>query len=192
MAFAVEPIISVIHLLIEQLRGARKARRAMFDRVFEPVFNQLLAVHGDFIKTCVSTKLLLPGFSPDGSWKAPGSEGESAEGSVEFVQRIDAAKDEIARKRLDFQPVRAEIIALAKELDRQKLPDEERHFIPALIEYFPSVDTDSPNAGIASLLASLATIRDPREIASLLQHAIEQHQIRWSDLCVAFAAAIQT
>ncbi len=54
------------------------------------------------------------------------------------MNKIEAAKDNLKKKRLEFEPVRSKIHAYANTLYTDELKGEEYKFINSVISYFPS------------------------------------------------------
>ncbi|PYQ26640.1 MAG: hypothetical protein DMF56_23815 [Acidobacteria bacterium] len=168
-----EALLQVIERLIALAKGRIEGRRAVFDRVIEPTFNDLLSVHGDYIAMFEQAQVFA------GSW--PNTE-------LEIQARVEAAKTQIRQRRREFEPVRRKLETLAQELKTHNLPVDERNFLEAVLRYLPSGETSLPQSSATAVLEYLDTAA-PEQIDLLLAQTIQQHLNRWSQVCTTFAKA---
>ena len=185
----IDALIKIIDRLISLVKGRIQGRKDMFEKVIDPIFNDLLLIHGDYIKMFEHAQWLLPGYSEDGSTlTAPGYNGEPEEGSEKYVKRLENAKNEIKKRRLEFEPVRAKVRIIAKSLDENKFPEEETNFIRSVLEYFPTADPISPNSATRNIIDYLDTMASrSNEVRWVIDEVIQDHKESWSNVCEAYA-----
>ena len=167
----IEALLKIIDRLIEVKKGRIQSRKQMFDMVLQPTFDDLLAVHGDYIK--MFQQLIV--FAGD---QRP---------SV-LAKRVAKAKKQLQKNRLEFEPIRENIRVVARQLAKQNLPGEETEFVSAVLHYFPSGEPLLPHSSATTLLKFLGRDLTGNAIDMLLIKTIESHQRRWSDVCTAFAS----
>jgi hypothetical protein len=170
----VEALIAVIDRLIQIAQGRIAGRKEMFDRVLEPVFTDLVVIHGDYVKMFETVREMLPPGAPKGS------------------PELDSARTELRNRRMEYEPVRRKIEAFAQQLGSARLPAEERAFVVAVIEYFEFTTFAGPKVQRISTATRILEYFDEAEDAS----AIWSHlwdttrglRERWSAVTVSFAA----
>ncbi len=167
----IEALLRIIDRLIEIKKGRIQSRKQMFDMVLQPTFDDLLSVHGDYIK--MFEQLMV--FSGDQRRSA-------------LAKRIAKAKDQLRKNRLEFEPVRQNIRIVARKLASRNLPSEETEFVKAMLRYFPSGEPSLPHSSATTLLEFLERDLTGVEINKLIINTIESHQRRWSDVSTAFAS----
>lgn len=167
----IEALLKIIDRLIEIKKGRIESRRQMFDMVLQPTFDDLLAVHGDYIKMFQQLMVFT------------GDERPSV-----VAKRIVKAKEQLRTNRLEFEPVREKIRVIARQLAKQKLPDEESAFVRAVLEYFPSGEPLLPHSAATTLLKFLERDLAASAIDLLVMKTVESHKHRWSDVCTTFAS----
>lgn len=168
----IEALLSIIDRLIELKRGRTIGRTQMFDRLLEPTFNDLLIVHGDYIKMFEQLRVLA----------------DTRPSASTLEKRVNNAKAQLREKRIEFEPVRQKIRTISGQLAKKKLQSEERQFVDAVVRYLPSGEPSLPRSSARTLLLYLDQDLTPAEIDMMLLKTIERHRNAWSDVCIAFAS----
>lgn len=167
----IEALLKIIDRLIEIKKRRIQSRKQMFEMVLQPTFDDLLSVHGDYIKMFEQLTV----FAGDQRRLALG-------------KKIAKAKEELRKRRLEFEPVREKIRLVADQLARQKLSVEEAEFVNAVLQYFPSGEPSLPHSSATTLLNFLERDLTAEQIDMLVTRTIESHKRRWSDVCTTFAS----
>jgi hypothetical protein len=94
-------IISILDKLIKLKEYRDQRVQKVFQQVLEPIFNDLLSVHRDYIKMFEKAKTMLP--TPDLSWK-------------EFHRGLSEAADFLKEKRVEFEPARIKLKLMLGEI----------------------------------------------------------------------------
>lgn len=187
-------MIDVLINIIDRLTTIKKAkienRKALLSKIFEPIFTDLLMIHGDYMKIFTDVHWKLPGFDPKhpGSWENPEFYGDPP-GSEGYEKKIEAAKSTLKTRRLEFEPVRIKVRAFADTLRSEGLKAEEYLFIEAVIKYFPSGEWSWNRSISETILHALEWYGDDSafHIGRLLDETINDHKLKWSDVCESFA-----
>lgn len=167
-----EALLKIIDRLIELKRGRILGRKEIFDRVIEPTFNELVLVHGDYIKMFEDLRVYTA------SWSGLASE---------LTGRAEKAKSELRSRRSEFEPIRQKIRAFATGLASSQLPNEEKGFVDAVIRYFPSGEPSLPQSSATTVLGYLDQDLKPEDLDTLVSKTIQRHRNAWSDVTTAFA-----
>jgi hypothetical protein len=167
----IEALLKIIARLIEIKKGRIQSRKQVFDMVLQPTFDDLLAVHGDYIKMFQQLMVFAGDQRP----------------SV-LAKRIAKAKEQLQKNRLEFEPIRENIRVVARQLAKRNLPGEETEFVSAVLQYFPSGEPLLPHSSATTLLKFLGRDLTGSAIDMLVIRTIESHKRRWSDVCTAFAS----
>jgi hypothetical protein len=185
----IDTLIQILDRLIQLLRvrGKRRARR--FQELWEPTFRELRDVHGDYLAMFQACKQNLVRIKNNESDGVP-------------VRGLEEIASELRRRRLEFEPVRRQLIALINHTQNLELDDGAHEFLNAILWYFPtganrSVPTWATET-IARLEALLMSVENVEGAKSLLRPSIDstldyvsdtmRHQRRaWDRVAAAYA-----
>jgi hypothetical protein len=181
----VSDLLSIIDRLIQLTEYRHRRFRLMFESLLEPVFAELLLVHGDYIRMFEETRRLLPSRSRQGPLASQ-------------IADLKKPAEYLRQKRTEFEPVREKLRALAKSMKDAELEPNVRRFIDEVVDYFHqwlpttgsvSVDLlakieDSIRKGGVS---SDELARSRELIDGHISALIDGHRKNWSSVCEAFA-----
>ncbi|MCK2239203.1 MULTISPECIES: hypothetical protein [unclassified Crossiella] len=128
-----------------------------------------------------------------------------AHGEAGFTEQVGKVAKSLRRLRVDFEPVRVRVHALAAAFSEAPLSAPERAFAVAVLKYFPTGEiarTGPPQGAAAAITVSTRTsgtaVLDHlyraldgelgQELSGLIKDTITFHQQRWAVVCTAFAA----
>jgi len=193
----INSLLAIIDRLIQLKTYQYERARVTYEQVFEPLFNDLLLIHGDYIKMFQDVADLLP-------WRLTCEVYDGV--AITQADRSKAFKEAIRSLRLrrkQFEPIRVRLRALSNELaaNLSKFGPEARQFIQAVLKYFPqgNIDTHiwppSPSAVLLEILEQsrplknnlAGDIRIYEHARRTIEHNIRSHEETWSELCIAFA-----
>ena len=185
----IDVLIKIIDKLIDLIKGRIQGRKDMFEKVIDPIFNDLLLIHGDYIKMFEHAKWLLPGYLEGGrGYRASGGgSGEPGRGSKEYEKRLEDAINEIKKRRLEFEPVRSKVRTITKKLGKKTFPKEETKFIKSVLAYFPTADPKVLTSSASNILEYLDEHPNELQLAGVIGDTIHRHKESWSDVCEAYA-----
>jgi hypothetical protein len=146
--------LSIIDRLIALKEYRNKRLQSVYQNLLEPIFNDLLLVHRDYIQMFEKVHEMIVG-----GWK-----NEAEEISVdEFIERIRKAAEYLKARRLEFESVRVKLMTTIGELHgispntekrKPKLGSEADSFVDAVFFYFrsPYLDHDFGRESTAGTL----------------------------------------
>jgi len=188
----IDSILAIIDRLISLKEYRNKRLNKLFDDLFEPVFEELLVIHRDYLIMFEETSQLLP-LDENLNLKAPGSR--------EFNQRMHKAAEYLGKRRIEFEPVRDKLRALAKSMKSTDLPAEERAFVESVYLYFPSIDSIVRKSASRELQETIRYHSNEKqadnpedywlpnhthEIQAGIENLLDELKYKWSDVCEAY------
>jgi hypothetical protein len=160
----IDTLIQVLDRLIQLLRVRGKRRVRRFQEIWEPTFRELREVHGDYLamfQTCKQDLVRIM----------------RSESDVPRVRGLEEIANELRRRRLEFEPVRRQLIALINHTQNLDLDDVTREFLEAILWYFPTgADRRVPTWAaetLARLEALTMSVENEEGAESLLSPSID-------------------
>lgn len=134
----IELLLRLIDRLIDLKKYRNERLLRIFHEILEPTFNELLAVHSDYIAMFTDFAAMLP------NENMPPEQRTAA---------LAQAANFLRRKRIEFEPVRTKIESFVKEIlggrfgkQHEFLTPEADAFLRALVDYFPTGYLTTPSA----------------------------------------------
>jgi hypothetical protein len=142
-----EAFLSIIDRLIRLKEYRNKRLQNVYQNLLDPVFNDLLTVHRDYIQMFekVHGLLYLNGMYETG--KIPDNE---------YVKKVSEATEYLRERRIEFEPMRVKLMATIAELQEVNPPNENRKlklnpeahkFVNAVLFYLRSPYLEKPLGG---------------------------------------------
>jgi hypothetical protein len=195
----VEALLAVIDRLVKLVSYHDARLHQRFTDLFDPVFQELLTVHGDYLGIYESIVVILN--------KIPAEQYNHVGHSLGVWHRksLHEAVECVRGKRKAFAPVRIKLRALINEMRNMTLSPVEQRFVLALVAYFPTgiPQQEHPTEG-TMLLGKLedylhyyqelegkedlddADVR-PIDIFADVQSLLTDQRMKWSIVCEAYA-----
>lgn len=192
----IDALLAIIDRLIQLRQWRRKRLQVTYQQLLEPLFNDLLLVHGDYIKMFCDTLDSMPRELAKKSEKCFDARRRDA---------LEQAIDNLAKRRKELEPVRVKIQAVSGEVDGLLggFGPEAAGFIEAVVAYFGKADVEIPRLELLDEFGnvSLRLIEDLEEVRQVLvgsrrtylegrriiRHNIHLQERRWSQVCISFA-----
>jgi hypothetical protein len=185
-----EALLKCIDLLTGALRFSRESRRAFFEKILEPLFQAMEAVHGDYAASWAKISETL----------AP----EWQRGTSDFDQSIQNASIQLVQFRATLKAPRDKLLGVLSGYEGSRLSQHERDFVEALIAYFPRgevhpsdlVDSARMPEGTPGTDYSLVAQQfykyleegKPVDLHRIISRTMERESHAWKAVCKAFAA----
>ncbi|MGG6241603.1 hypothetical protein ACQ4N7_23500 [Nodosilinea sp. AN01ver1] len=195
----IDALISVVDRLIQLKKYQTERTRYLFEKLFEPVFNDLSIIHGNYIQ--ILTQLAQQ--SPF-AWER---------NSPHYLAEIKIVLNSLQESRIEMEPARRQIRFMTKELSTVESTPEAKAFVNTAISYlfgitsFGEEDEDLNDAKfksisetiLDSLLAEIQSISSGSEIESatnsiseidiknLIESTLEKQRHSWNVVCDSFS-----
>jgi hypothetical protein len=179
-------LVKVVDRLIDLAKHKIASRKEMFEKILEPTFNELQAVHGNYLEIFVETEALLS---------------DLEQGHMQdqrFKEKLASAIRTLKERRTKFEPARVKLKNFSTALAKQKLPPEEMELVYAFFRYFHIVYAAEPSTTVGTMLVQqLETCLkvDGSDSEHELQLAerfltgtVVEIKSRWSKICQNFAS----
>jgi len=143
-------LLKITDRLIELVKYREEKSRRIFDKLIEPIFNDLLLIHKDYLEMFEEVRRMLPG---------------EKDGRKKTQKKLTRTCEYLQQKRLAFEPVRQKLQATFKQLPPEAEKDNKKEaFIRAVANYL------SWTRGFPA----------PTSVSSALAHEIRIAAIRYS------------
>lgn len=121
--------------LIELVKYREEKSRRIFEKLIEPIFNDLLLVHKDYLEMFEAIRVILP---------------DCQDSHKKTHKKLRAAYHQLEKQRRAFEPVREKIRATVRALPHEPEKDNKKEaFIRSVADYL-SWTGRSPSLGSAS------------------------------------------
>jgi hypothetical protein len=204
--------LAVIDRLITLVKGRIEGRKEMFAQVIEPVFTDLITIHGDYIKifdqaeSCFQvTEEDLRRVAGPVEWRVGGSGerhlivGRLTDDQTDELERIGIrrARDYLSQARRELEPIREKARAMMLALGKAKLEAEEKAFLTAVGAYLCNEESierlhNRWATAITNLIEYLTDLEHRTSLSERAAHRVVREagtelRYRWSDLCTHYA-----
>ena len=185
----IEVLLKILDRLIELRKYKAERLQKTFQDILSPLFNDLLGVHGNYIEMFEEVERQLAAI--------PDFYSESGR------MRLLEIASSLQKRRLEFEPVRVKLIAIARELEptiagpgKEMEPVEARDFVASVLQYFPRakfVAITTRSSGLLRALREKAAItplqieHSGSSLRHIVEHTIADCRERWSIVCECFA-----
>jgi len=171
--------------MIQLITYRERRYRVLFNELLGPAFEDLLLVHRDYVKMFGETKRLLPQDDP------------GADPAV-FIAHLKAAAGFLSERRVEFEPVRDKLRALARSMHAEHLDPEVTIFVQSILNYFHlwlPTKTGSATVGLLgaleyAIVQGKTSPEDLREwwvhIESSVDQLINEQRDLWAQVCEAY------
>lgn len=185
----IEILLKLIDLLLNLNKYERERLHKTFQEILDPVFNDLMAVHQNYIRLFEDVQEQLA-LIPDLN-------------SEDGKKRLLEVAESLRRQRLEFEPVREKLAAMSRELGgglygagpKMESPAAQE-FVGSVFKYFPQAnftDRASRSSALVVALRGAATIipaqieHNGRYLPELIESTIRDCREKWSAVCESYA-----
>ncbi|MFZ5452556.1 MAG: hypothetical protein ACOZF2_11935 [Thermodesulfobacteriota bacterium] len=188
----IKALLDIIDRLM-QLKNIRdKKRRNLLVQVLDPLFNDLMIVHKDYVSMFEDVLHRLPTY---GSVYPKDMRNESK-------ARVKEAFEYLRQKRIEFEPVRTKIRATSNELGSMHFDPYIDDLVKWILLYLPEGTlVDDFNSASQELLKKLQYWKDSPniddadfdgvpfriDVYNFVKHTVDDNRIIWSRVCEAMA-----
>jgi hypothetical protein len=144
----IELLLQLIDRLIDLKKYQAERVEKTFKEILDPVFSDLLLVHGDYVRMFEDVQqqlIAIPNLDNDDGRK-----------------RLLEVAETLRQRRLEFEPVRQKLGAMTRELstDASKLSrtmdsKEAEAFVVSVLEYFPRAELGDQSSRSSALIEAL-------------------------------------
>nr|MDU9046218.1 hypothetical protein [Candidatus Electrothrix aestuarii] len=124
----IDALIDVTDRIIELVRIEDERMKARYEEIYKPSFEELRAVHSDYLKMFTELEWKVRKIDPD----LPGNDPQGTGSPTEALEYLHM-------RRIELLPIREKLSAIETLLDGKqgtKLPETERRFLQSLANYF--------------------------------------------------------
>jgi len=115
--------LSIIDRLIKLKEHKDKRFQDLFQQIIEPIFNDLLIIHSNYISTFLKARARLSAISK--------------KNSREYGKAISEISIWLSERRYEYEPIRTKLKSIAHEMGSYNISKEVDYFIDTILEYFP-------------------------------------------------------
>ncbi len=185
----VELLLKLIDRVIDLKKYQADRLKKAVESDLDPVFDELMAVHGDYVRMFEDALAQL--MAIEDSTTTLGR------------QKLAAAAEALRHRRLEFEPVRAKIMAMSAEMGRSIADGssnwgcrEAEQFVRDTMEYLPRGNLGDGKSRATTLLALLygASVLTPDQmhrhgagLPPLIRATIDECRSKWDRVCVSYA-----
>lgn len=170
----VDSLLSIVDRLIKLAKAGSKRRASVFNSLVQPTFDDLLAVHNDYITTLEHAEgLLSKAISDDGRVSA---------------ERVAEARAYLSEKRLALEPARQKLMALARIIASKEtgVSTEIQAFLHSVGQYLClGADVQSrPTTAATSILDRMQL--NPARSLDYVREVLAALRMNWAKVCEAY------
>ena len=176
-----ELILSVIDRVIVLARGRVEGRRQLYREAIDPLFLDLVSVHSDYVRVFTEIESISATediFSPN---SPPGADPLGEDDALQAVKNL------VNERRLQLEPVREKLKALAEVLSSEELPREEVALVRAIGQYFEFATVSEYHSAYTSFLEFLSHLPRRAQIAKQAGNQLSALRENWSYVTECYA-----
>lgn len=191
--------LSIIDRLIALAKGRIEGRKEVLATVLEPVFNDMVQVHMDYMKIISKAGHLIDGTHEILEAMADPARRQTKHHEPSIWNRVRQTREYLTQARTELEPVRIKSRAFLISFAERDLPSEETAFVRSVAIYlgmsnFPNCNLKLPmhRTPATSLIEVLSEMQQSKTLRE--DDAIDAVQLlssrlkdEWSDLCLRFA-----